>query len=782
MGYTDLSGSLETCRAFLTCTDLDCPSLNRECIEGDSSNDASCDACIDGFTEGSAGCVEANCVAGSEGSLVESCATEFRSCTDPDDGVAHCGDCLQSYSENTNQQCQAEHSCDATDLNCLGANRLCAGEAPLQYCGDCIEGTIPSAADPDVCVTPVNCAELDCGDDFCIEGGPGESASCISPSCGSQQAYSAFSGGCVDCDVNCSDNDGETGRIWPITPSDSTLCICETANNFFWDVGDRQAQYCDADGDGWVRSAARVAVESSDQALRENARCHVRTIDRFVLQNELKQRKTIYLCQGPEPFTDDPAQCATPAPLALFETWRNDDQNRIDNELNTAPAYQQVGVGRRFRANEINGLTRACINEGGDFNNNGKADISEWHGMSPGILAPDQATMLQFSYFIELHRAWYETRPDSALIGQYVIAERSRCAEDFVLGYPDGSDPYWRSCTRSRDVTYDTTDGENGPEFGLDFARWSCADEYGSCPIPPPPTEVVADAEIPQHDLCRTAALPASEAECHMSGGPWPCVDDQVWRGMNHSSQFRCVKLRDTAGVDLPTLPTSLFASGDYAFNTCHIACPDGDPNCATDCSSGSCVSSTESALTGPINPSNPKLICAVDSAPQNNAVGFAASQFKTGPGPYQRGCIDEWAPTSGNAQLNLEISSWRSLCPGWNDDPVGTIGQGIEKQFGKLACGCGLNYGGLNCDIGCPDAMLNHEADYSYTPRSGYWMCADFATSAVDSLDSEFGPALVGQSSTGSQYIIRDDIGLPQDEQALCEFDDDCHTGFVIR
>ena len=42
-------------------------------------------------------------------------------------------------------------------------------------------------------------------------------------------------------------------------------------------------------------------------------------------------------------------------------------------------------------------------------------------------------------------------------------------------------------------------------------------------------------------------------------------------------------------------------------------------------------------------------------------------------------------------------------MCPGYAEAPMGVLGLGHPNNFGKLLCGCGENYGGPQCDIGCP-------------------------------------------------------------------------------
>lgn len=783
--FVDESGTLTICRAARTCSDLNCASQHRECQAATSSADAVCQVCVAGYIVDGTDCVVQTCVANGPGSILAACTAAHRLCNDPFDAPASCGDCTGGYIENSSGDCQLPHTCDVSDLNCAAQNRRCEGEPPLQHCGDCLAGTAPLPTNPSVCAAPVTCQTLNCGAGFCVEGAAGQNATCITATCGNNQASKPSDGTCVSCIVSCNASDtGETGRIWPVALA-SDHCLCETRDGFYWDDGDRQAKPCDADGDGWVRESARSAVNATDVAMKQNARCHVRTVDRFVLANEVGQRLPVYLCAGTPAQTHVRADCTSPKTIDLYESVRNDNQNEIDLDPNAPPYWRGPSgseSGRRLRASELNGLTRACVNEGGDYNHNGVADLREWHGMPAGTMTADQSVFAQFSYYMELYRGWYERGTESLAIGQYVIAERSRCATDFVLGYGVGESDYWKSCTRSRDVAYNGVDGPTAPDFGLDFARWSCEAEQGGCPIPPPPTDVVANSAIPEHGLCRNPALPPPiEQECRTSG-PWPCVGGRVWRGMSHHSQFRCVLVRANAGSDTPTLPQADFSDHKYVMNLCRVACPTGDAKCDTDCASGTCVASTEApgASVDPANPSHTKLRCDIDQLPSNGAVGFAAVKY-VGGSAYARGCINEWTPTSGSG-TTAQVAAWSGLCPGWIDDPVGSVGQGDPSNFGQLQCGCGNNYGGPNCDVGCPDAQLNLSVGYNATPRAGYWMCADFSTTSYSALDATYGPALVGGDGSGSTYLLRDDLGSPIDGQPLCEFGADCTTGYVIH
>jgi|GEM_PF-981186 len=736
-----------TCTPVETCDSLGCAGLFRECTPETETADAVCGDCLFDYQidpDGSGTCVPvpANCVPDAPGSLVDDCLLTNQVCdaTDPDNPV--CGACINGYAQNpdNNNACEEITSCVA--LGCNTLLRECVGQAPFETCGDCFEGFVDDPSGAQLCIPPLSCADGICAaGEFCIEGTATTSASCIAAQCDIDNGfvYSDFSQGCITCDKNCGDDEGETGRPWPNTAANSDTCVCETEPGFYWDSGKNRAAPCDGDGDGWVRNSARLYVESSDESWSANARCDVRTIDRFVLQNELGQRLPILICQGAEDYVRaDLGSCTVPATLSLYEAEVLDDQTDLEAAQSGVPDYAAEGIGRQFVASEVNGLTRACA-QGADFNGNGRSDISEWHGMEVGTLSADQYILSTFSFYMELHDSYYEPGTEKAYIGQYVIAEKSRCDLSFPMTYDTASD-YWRQCTRSRDAAYDRTDDPaSNPDIGLDFARWSCDSTTGSCPVPPPLTDALPVANaIPAHGAC-DAQLPHFDDEC-LSGdtSPWECVGGSIWRGMNHHSQFRCVVVDNTPSLTTPHAPVADFApgTGAYTLNVCKVACPDGDDSCSADCTDGACTASS-TAPTSAGNPNSPVITCTTESAPTAGDVGFALTNY-VGDGTYQRGCISEWEPNTiafpgeaANGTETVQVSPWRSLCPGFLDNPDSILGEALDAEFGKLVCGCARNYGGPGCSLGCSDDNVLVQSDYETKPRTGFWMCADTAASA---------------------------------------------------
>ncbi len=790
--FIDEDGSLETCRAVHTCSDLACENLHRICNPETATSDAECADCFDGYVEEFDQCFELNCdPSGSPGTIVDECNDQHRTCVDSDEEVAHCGACVEGYAENENGECQEMHTCGPEDLDCAGKYRTCEGEAPFQYCGDCFAGTAPDPNDPERCTLPLTCADLNCEDQglFCVEGGPGENAHCVDRGqCGENEAWSDFSNRCVTCVVSCPASvEGLTGRIWPFTLANSDRCICETERGYYWEEGvNRGVRPCDADNDGWVRDSARYYVESDDPTLRQNARCDVKIIDRFVLENEWNQRMEVLICNGDKPLVRKGERCDSPKQLPLYEAERNDDAVQLYNEISE---YAVNGVGRKLRPEELNSLTKVC-SAGGDYNDNGKSDISEWHNMPTDSMSEDMAIFTKMSYYVELARGWYEHGTET-IYGKYVISERSRCDDDFPIKYPDTAGDYWRQCTRSRDAAYNGNDPD--PDFGMDFAEWSCDATSGSCPVPPPPTnEQGINGQVPQHGLCEVT-LPPIDDECSNPDGsdPWYCIDGSVWRGMSHHSQFKCVVVSNETSNELPYMNPNEIVSGNYVFNKCHVDCPADDPTCANDdCASADGQCSSENMNSSEASSWSPKISCEIESSPDIDSVGFAAAMYLNAESnDYIRGCINEWHPVriSGEDMYGVDdpiTSAWRTLCSGWSDHPASVVGQGDSTNFGKIQCACGTNYGGLNCEIGCPTLNLHVSPDFSANPREGFWMCADMAASAYSGEDPIYGPASVGADDSNSEYILRGEIpySISVSPVPLCENPDDCSTGFSIR
>ena len=420
-GYTEQQ---DKCQPVKTCADQGCAAAHRFCIDASEHIDAVCEKCRTGYVEDNGVCQPVaigNCDNGAEDSLFAGCEEEHRYCIVADI-AAHCGGCKVGYIQNPdNGSCEPPTTCSA--LTCSNLNRDCS-ETPNGHCVECLPGFVEEEASG-LCRAVRTCEELTCpADQECAASTEFSDAFCR-PQCGANALWSGSR--CVQCPP-CNAG-GEVGR-WP-WPTRIGSCICQTEPGYFYSLSADVGPFkCDADGDGWLRESARISLESGDPALLANARCELRTIDRFVLQNEFGERRDIMLEQ----------------PLPLYETDRNDD-DVILNAIWAArgfPAY-----GDRVTAKQLKRLGPAMRVEQQPFN--------------------------QFSYFLELNRGWYEPSPTGSPLGSYVIAEKSRAVGEGLpsatrvpLKYQPNDGTHWRECELRRDSEWQS----QIPPVGMDFARF----------------------------------------------------------------------------------------------------------------------------------------------------------------------------------------------------------------------------------------------------------------------------------------------------------------------
>ena len=587
-----------TCRAAKSCQDVAC-TAPATCLDRGTTADAVCAQPCDAgdyWNAEHSACEpdpKATCESGTPSSILASCDKQHRVCvTDP--AGAHCGDCQPGYVPGASNQCSAT-SCATLQAQCDQLYQECGVQSGVATCQGCKPGYL---FDPKtlLCRPQITCATLQppCpGGQICIEDPAGD-ATCTARSC-------------PPCD-----QPGEDGA-WP-NPTQQGKCICKTKPGYFYSLSGSIGTFpCDADHDGCVRITARYAIESDDQAIKDNARCELRWVHRFILRNEYKHDRIVEL----------------DAPLPLYETVRNDDQQILDNVSppgawsSTAPAYGSL---RTLRAAELNSLTKACVSGHADFNDNKIPDIEEWgrpkvgqHDLPSDIRADERPlfeTYTQFSYFVELHKGWFDTTHPGTFDnpGAYIIAERIRRIDKndhFALRY--GLEPestqytsdYWQDCRRDRDSWYT----DSAPTIGMDFASES------------PPSE--------------------------------------TWEGMMHHSQFKCIQvanekdykdrgqnlqLQSIAALGdrnpLTPLPPGMAGDGDFlhaTINTCSLSSDTGTPEAQG-------------------NPRDPVLTCTVSlptdvPAPDPGSVRWAAVRIIQS-SKYYRGCMIQCAGT-------------KSICPG---------------------------------------------------------------------------------------------------------------------
>lgn len=499
-GFTEERGE---CRQVRDCAELGCFSANRACTPAESHADATCGGCRAGFKKVGGRCLPiqaATCFDdGSAESILQACHAEGRDCV-PGEGGATCGGCTGDLVEDgRTRACTAFSGCEG--LDCASEQRSCV-EDPQGRCAGCLPGFVEDLS-TGTCRSVRTCSQLSCSSDQqCAEATDETDAFCH-PTCATREIWGGTQ--CTPC-APC-DGEGEAG-VWP-APSAAGTCMCKTLPGYFYSsAGDVGTFRCDADGDGWVRESARLAMESNDPALRANARCTLLTIDRILLVNEAGQEKEVVLDE----------------PLALYETDRNDDPAVLAVHWNRKglPPYRVDGS--IVPAHELNRFTKLCHDARADYNDNGIPDVQDWsdHSLGPAM-RPEQRPFNEFSYFAELAEGHFEPASGSARHGRWVIQEKVRdpATSSFVspiaISYPQEAGTYWRQC----EVRQDPRWGKVSAPVGMDFARYS-------------------DSK------------------------------SQTFTGMNHHSQFKCLLVRDQvqAGSLYEFTPSSL-ATEKFALNRC---------------------------------------------------------------------------------------------------------------------------------------------------------------------------------------------------------------------
>ena len=637
-GYReDASG----CVPVTPCDDLTCADENRVCVAHGDHTDAYCGPCIAGYSESFGSCTQvqnANCDPSSPTSILSQCAEAYRSCEEAGDGAA-CGACVLGYAENPSTGgCESERSCG--EINCEAQNRECV-DTWNAHCGDCMElykenlstgecvcidGYLPDETGE--CVPIRTCADIgaDCDavEQHCIEATATHHAYCRE--CFEDQAWYDHWETCLPCPP-CT-LPGETGRIHPIT----TLmghCVCETQEGYYHSESGLGGTFaCDADGDGWISADARTALEAPEgSAERENARCDLRKIDRFVLINENGEATEVLLSEFA--FLWDAVPLYEPVNRDRPDKLVYDYDYSHPLQSNYAPALGEGG--RYLLAEELNPLTKACAAsfvDGAarysDFNANGVADVDE-EGLNNNHADPEVRIFSMFSYFIELHRGWYE-HPNEELHGRWIIQERGRDlytqkAFQIPLAYNNQAG-YWRECRRFRDTAFDP----NGPFYTMDFAAYGANDE------------------------------------CDFAGGP------DSFCGMNHHSQFKCILVTDSPDPQKIQQARASQVNQNYEANTCRVT--DTDP--------------FEPVTPGVANPGAPQIECEVGNVPPSGHLVWGAVRYqdygddKAPREHYVRGCINECAEES--------LLPPEEHCQGPPGPPEMQC-NGLESDFGRLFC-----------------------------------------------------------------------------------------------
>lgn len=711
-GTVEIDGA---CVALSDCTELGCEDANRSC-ELSAAAEASCGACLPGFELFAGNCVAdptATCAAGDPNSVLDACDALNRECV----GGA-CGACsVGFYFDEALGRCEPSVDC----ATCDARDRECITEGPANRCGGCALGFVEDSASGQ-CRPVRTCAEVDCpAGEICVDGAGRADAACR-VDCGS----GLFDGsGCVPCPP-CAETDpagrdtGERGVEPRVTSTGQ--CICQTAPGYFYSLaGDVGTFLCDEDGDGWVRRSARSSVESEDPVLRDNARCDVRTIDRFILENEYGDRRE-------EVLSD---------PLPLYETVRNDDDqvlrvtwDRLDLPVDFDPSFidfagspcsadpdcEDDEVCRidptlggyctavvRPSAKALNPLTKMCHAVLTDYNDNGVADVSEWGTQAVAGLTNEERTLLEFSYFAELHVGAFLPSLDDPSRGAYLIRERSRVTvepgELVPLDYSVDEGSHWRECTVRRDAQW----SDFAEPVGMDFARFE-----------PNPDAYLLNSAVPQ------------------------------WRGMTHHSLFKCLVVTAEPAEQRPqevTREALQESDSPYELNTCRY--------------------SGEQDL-GAGDPSHPVLDCAPDLAdPRPGDVVWAGVRYLDYANaadltPYVRGCVNGCAEARLRADAQSDVSSYD--CP--------------TAAGNALACDRDDgDFGRLECQEACGDG-LDNDGDGSFDEIE--WQGSPSSLGAACDT-GEFGICAPGTLACTLGNVFCDQT-FPAEDIDLCNgLDDDC-------
>ncbi len=429
------------CNPKIFCKDISssCVSKNRECIEGDPNIHATCAECSEGYEEISEECVKILPPLCGDiddvNSQSKKCKDLNRQCVETESG-AKCGECFDNYLEvEDSQECiYRTESWTCETLKCEESNKGCS-EAPVAHCTGCLPGFKKAGNE---CVKTKTCADISCQPqtETCIDlENDDQDAFCRKSCPGATQIWNGVK--CESC-PKC-DEEGEDG-IWP-WPTLAGNCICKTKPGYFYSVAAEMGVIeCDKDKDGWVRESARIFINSEDPALRINARCDLRKVDRFKLVNEADEEKIVPV-----------------DPTPLYETERNDDRMVLLKKWQELelPKYGTGESARYLKPEEINSLTKVCHTILTDYNDNGIADVDE-HGIK------QVDPFRKFSYFMELNHGYFQAPGEREMYGTYVIREKKRPAPDTAVGvdsvpiyYSIGDDSRWRTCHVMRDIKWE---------------------------------------------------------------------------------------------------------------------------------------------------------------------------------------------------------------------------------------------------------------------------------------------------------------------------------------
>jgi hypothetical protein len=722
-------GSQGSCQPGGSCT---YPETRSSCADGDVCTNGVCYAAGDA-------CAGFQCDAPSAGTCSEQngqvTATSYRGVCDSSTGVALCDNSPTETTCTINEVClegacldwchEDVKICDTPPANtCVDNGGVATNYAPIGTCN-------PGSGQCEYTRTADGYSEVFCADNYkecsdgaatascggCLQGSTPVGGECEPPECGDNEFASTLGGnvGCLPCD--CTGDKVMTSAACKENPNHRGQPLCEPKAGYFVVREDAAAgatdpnayiENCDSDMDGWVTAEADTIanlISKPDRMAEENLlveyfKCNVRVVNMVKLINDRCEELVLELSRE----------------VKLWE-------NRSLDKLNQTGTSEREHNPEGFEATHLNPLTKGCSTDKADYNNNDTIDIAEAATAIQAVnggytISNDEGFFDNFSYFMELYDGYYVgdnnnvrscSSPADPACGTYVIKEKPRAgslgcdatAQNQVPikyhadAYMEGND-YWQRCERRDDSTFTAGMSKAG------------------------------------HDFAGLVRNPSAS-----------------FSGLFHHSQYKCVQINNGAKESLETVPGAapevklddLYADpGSSAISPEVIRAANKKAYQWNKCTKGA----ERARMGNATNSTLPGFDCTADnpgsglvSAPADAAVGWVAvryidygireqsdpsSQYIVGP-DYIRGCVNECedAYTPPASCFNESFPRQGGRC------------SGDVHNFGELLCGCGTNYGGPGCQVGCPADYVRISDDFNLAnrkntnvsePAPNIWMC----------------------------------------------------------
>lgn len=743
-----LAGSM--CRAPVECTSLNCTSENRLCVDATPGDDAECGSCRSGYVLVGANCFPDTC---------SGCTAEHRACVGSG-STTSCGACTSGYVE-VDESCEPQRVCAGAggldETTCAPAHRTCVEDPNARCAQSCVAGYVWDVV-LRACRAPRGCCPgaagcVSCpGAQQCEEGDLSTDASCSGATCPNGDGLTR-DGTCEMCSSGqtspslCSDA-GFTGDL---LRDSGGRCFCEPALGHYLDANGFPVE-CDQDGDGFIRDEVlRLGLASCDGSSGDasrQARCALNCVDTVELR--------------PERYPIAPSSTLTPDnPLGLFESARNDG---------AASSPISFYGATRPHPSTVNAFTKLCA-ENGDFNDNGVSDVSEWHGSTLGSrvtvpsLQETYGSYADYSYFLELHTGIF--LPGTTAGACATSADCGSAQPSCRLGVCTGPGTY-RISERARDVAY------TGGAVPVRYDALSASSDYWSqCGRH---TDAYYDV-----DVAAANAGPGEVPDATVDvGGDFADVSD--W--MHHHSQYKCVLLTSQAayasdGRSIQSNPEVVYqpTSGDANCPTTGL-CRRHQSGGATEGAAWTlndvcAISGAGAATSFACTPVDPGTVVPV-------GVYWAAVRYEAGvpvqgaaAHTYLRGCRNECVEL-GIAECDNNPENIVASDPTrpWDSERFDCATE-AAASFGDAMCGCGQNYAGSTCEIGCPDEELHSRRTIDTEGvLAGEWMCGHPTLSQAITL-SGGGYTLRGEVPisaaddtvlSGGGYRLHPSLGAPDD------------------